>query len=372
MAANTTDSHFLASRTPSGDMITVQSEKRDLTRTSLSAPKKLLGLMSGLMDILVEGLAPGVKPQRRSYDLIVVGAGPAGTAAAICAAREGIDSLIVEAGEVEGGAQILRCMDNPATYYKGSTLVSQDESTEDQGRSFVLEIRPEMAVTGIRAEGGFWQVETDHGLALEARSLILAPGSSPRRLDVPGEKTLASAEVHSGANRDGAAYTGKDLVVIGAGNSGIERAFYLATFAKSVTVVDQSSRARCSRELYQQAKARPNITIKFNLIVREFKGNRMLSSVLVEDAKTGDIEELKSAAVFVMIGLEPATLAFQASVDVDQSGYIKTNRGMQTQLPGVFAAGHARSRAVKGSEDAAREGYKAARLVHKYLDKARP
>ena len=367
MAANTTDSHFLASRTPSGDMITVQSEKRDLTRTSLSAPKKLLGLMSGLMDILVEGLAPGVKPQRRSYDLIVVGAGPAGTAAAICAAREGIDSLIVEAGEVEGGAQILRCMDNPATYYKGSTLVSQDESTEDQGRSFVLEIRPEMAVTGIRAEGGFWQVETEHGLALEARSLILAPGSSPRRLDVPGEETLASAGVHSGANRDGAAYTGKDLVVIGAGNSGIERAFYLATFAKSVTVVDQSSRARCSRELYQQAKARPNITIKFNLIVREFKGNRMLSSVLVEDAKTGDIEELYASAAFVMIGSEPATSAFRASVCLDQSGFIKTNRSLQTNLPGVFAAGHARSGLIQRSNAGASEGCEAAMSVRKYL-----
>ena len=87
----------------------------------------------------------------------------AGTAAAICAAREGIDTLIVEAGEVEGGAQILRCMDIPAANSEGSTLVAQDELTEDQDRRFFLEIRPEMAVSGIRAEGGFWQVEADHG-----------------------------------------------------------------------------------------------------------------------------------------------------------------------------------------------------------------
>ena len=94
----------------------------------------------------------------------------------------------------------------------------------------------------------------------------------------------------------------------------------------------------------------------------------MLSSVLIGDAISGDIEELNSAAAFITIGLEPATSAFADSVGVDQSGFIKTNRGMQTQLAGVFAAGHARSRAVKGSEDAASDGYKAARLVHKYLD----
>ena len=123
--------------------------------------------------------------------------------------------------------------------------------------------------------------------------------------------------------------------------------------------------------MYQKGKDRPNITFKFNRIVREFKGSRALSSVLVEEAKTGDIEELYAAAAFITIGLEPATNAFHNSVDLDQSGFIKTNRGMQTKLPGVFAAGHARSRRVQGSEDAANEGYKAAMSVRKYLDKAK-
>jgi len=371
MAAINTNSQFRASKAASSDVTTAQSEERDLTRTSLSAPRKLLAMMSGLMDIMVDGLAPGVKKQRRSYELIVVGAGPAGTAAAICAASEGIDTLIIEAGQAEGGEQFIECIDDCAVNPRGITLGSRADLTEVEGRRFLLDLRPGLAVTSIRAEGGYWQVETSRRHWLEARSLILAPGLRRRRLNVPGEETFAGAGVHTCANGEGPVYAGKDLVVIGAGNSGIEQALYLATFAKSVTVVAQSARARCSRELYQKAKARPNITFRLSRMVREFKGSRVLTSVLVEDTKTGDIEELNSAAAFVMIGLEPATGAFQASVDLDQSGFIKTNRGMQTRLPGVFAAGHACSRRVQSPEDAAREGYKAARSVHRFLDQAK-
>ena len=371
MVAINTNSQFQASKTASGDVITAQSEERAPTRTSPSAPRKLLTMMSGLMDLMVEGLAPGVIKQRRAYELIVVGAGTAGTTAAICAASEGIDTLIIEAGQAEGGAQFIECIDNCAANPRGITMGSRADLSRGQGRRFLLDMRPGLAVTGIRAEDGYWQVETNQGHWLEARSVILAPGSRRRRLNVPGEETLAGAGVHTCANCEGPVYAGKDLLVIGAGNSGIEQALYLATFAKSVTVVEQSARARCSRELYRKAKAHPNITFKFNRTVREFKGSRLLRSVLVEDVKSGDFEELYAAAAFIAIGLEPATSAFQASVDVDQSGFIKTNRSMQTKLPGVFAAGHARSPNVESSEDAASEGYKAAMLVRKYLAKAK-
>jgi len=371
MVTTNSDPQFQASKTASGDLISTVSVKGDLPRTSVSAPRKLLSIMYGLMDLMVDGLAPGVKKQRRSYELIVVGAGPAGTAAAICAASDGIDTLIVEARHGDGRAQFIECIDNCAANPRGVTLGSRADLSASKGRHFLLDIQPGSGVTGIRAEGGYWQMETSRGHYLEARSIILAPGLRRRRLDVPGEVTLAGAGVHTCANCEGPVYAGKDLVVVGAGNSGIEQALFLATFAKSVTVVDQSARASCRRELYQRIKAHPIITLKLNHNVREFKGNRMLSSVLVEDAKTGEIEELYPAAAFIAIGHEPATGAFQASVGVDQSGFIKTNRSMQTKLPGIFAAGHARSRRVRSPEDAASDGYKAATLVRNFLDKAK-
>ena len=347
------------------------NEPRPEDRASQSAPKKFLSIMSGLMDLMVDGLAPTAKIEQRSYDLIVVGAGPAGISAAICAAGEGIDTLIIEARQAEGGPQFIECIDDCAANPKGITMAGWADLTEGGGRRFILNVKPGLAVTAIREGGGHYQVETNQGHRISAKSLILAPGLRRRMLNVPGEKEFQGTGVHTCANCEGPAYSGKDVVVIGAGTSGIEQALSLAAFVKSVTVVEQGARAAGSRDLYQRAKTQPNITFKLNCIVREFKGGQRLRSVLVEDAKTGAFVELYAAAAFTTIGLEPATTAFQSSVDVDQHGFIKTNRGMQTSLAGVFAAGHARSSRVKGAEDAAEDGYKAAMLVLKHLDKKR-
>ena len=322
------------------------------------------------MDLMAEGLDPGMNKQCRNCDLIVVGAGPAGTSAAICAASEGVDTLIVEAGQAGIGAQTIECSANCAANARGINLGSGSETDKLRAQDFLLDIQPGLAVTGIRSESGYWQVDTNQGW-IGAKSLILAPGLSRRRLNVPGENELIGSGVHSCAHCEGPVYAGKDLVVIGAGDSGIEQALYLVDFANSVTVVERNGRANCTRELYQKAKANPNITFKFNRIVREFRDGREFSSVLIEDTNTGEIEDLSSAAAFLAIGFEPATAVFRSSVDIDQSGFINTNRSMQTKLPGVFAEGHARSRQVRSPEDAAGDGYKAAMSVRNYLKKAK-
>ena len=242
--------------------------------------------------------------------------------------------------------------------------------TEAQGRHF-LDLQPGLEVTGIIAQGGKWQVKTNRGQGFQATSFVLAPGLRRRRLNVPGENHLAGAGVHTCANCEGPKCAGKDIVVVDVGNSGIEQALSLADFAKSVTVVAKSPGVRCSRERYQIAKAHPNIVIKLNSAVREFKGGRILSSVLIENTKTGNVEEMNAAAAFISIGLEPATSAFRTSVGVDRDGFISSNRNMQTNSPEIFAAGHARSRRVQSPEDAVSEGYRATAMVRKFLDNAR-
>ena len=337
-----------------------------------SAPKKLLSIMSGLMDIMVDGLAPGVKQERRTYELVIVGAGPAGTAAAVRAASEGVDTLIIEAGQANGGAHFIECVDDCAAGAEGVTMGGWTSGlVKEKAHRFLVNIRQGLAVTGLREHGGHWEIETNLGHQISAKSVILAPGMRRRRLNVPGETELAGLGVHACAVCEGPAYAAKDVVVVGAGDLGIQQALHLATFAKSVTVAERSAGATCSRELLQRAGEQSNIKVKFDCIVREFKGREKLDSVLVEDAKTGAFEELYAAAAFLNIGLEPATGAFRTLVVLDQNGFIKTNRMMQTNRAGVFAAGHACSNRVQGPDDAAAEGYKAATWALRYLEKAR-
>ena len=123
--------------------------------------------------------------------------------------------------------------------------------------------------------------------------------------------------------------------------------------------------------MYRRVKAHTGISFRLNSDVRGLKGGGVLTSVVIEDAKTGEIEELHPDAVFIATGFEPATYAFRDSVDLDQKRFINTDRSMQTNLSGVFAAGHARSRCVRYPEDAASDGYRAALMARKYLDKAK-
>jgi thioredoxin reductase len=323
------------------------------------------------MDLMVDGLAPTVKNQKWFYDLVVVGAGPARTSAAICAAGEGIDTLLIEAEQAEGGARSIECIDDCSANPEGITMTGWADLTDRGGRRFLLNVRPGLTVTAIGQEEDHYQVETNQGHRIGANALILAPGLCRRRPNLPGEQEFQGTGVHTCVNCEGPRYAGKDVVVIGTHDSGINQALSLAEFAKRVTVVEQGVRATGTRDLYQKAKTQPNITFKINCIVREFKGSHRLTSVLVEDSKTGAFEELDASAAFMTIGLEPATAAFQNSVDVDQRGFIKTSSSLQTSLAGVFAAGHALTSQIDCAEDAASDGYKAAMLVVKYLDKQR-
>jgi len=328
--------------------------------------------MNGLMDIMVDGLAPGVKQERRTYELVVVGAGPAGTAAAVCAAGEGVDTLIIEAGQADGGTRFIECVDDCAGDTAEVTMGGWTSGlVKEKAHRLFVNVRQGLAVTGLREYGGHWEIETNQGHQISAKTVILTPGMLRRRLNVPGETELTGVGVHACATCEGPAYAGEDVVVVGAGDLGIRQALHLATFAKSVTVAEQASGASCGRELLQRAEEQPNIKLKLDCIVREFKGREKLDSVLVEDGKTGAFEELYAAAAFINIGLKPATDAFRTLVHLDQNGFIETNRMMQTNLAGVFAAGHACSNGVGGPDDAAAAGYKAGTWALRYLEKAR-
>ena len=218
---------------------------------------------------------------------------------------------------------------------------------------------PEGEKSGMRAVSH--TVATESGQQYRAPALLLAPGTRYRRLNVPGEDDFIGAGVHFCATCDGPFYRDLDTLVVGGGNSGIEEGLFLTRFASRVTVLEVGDRLRASQVLQDKAAAHPQMDVRLNTTVREFRGNGKLESVLVEDLKTGQQQELHPAGVFVFIGLDPNTGFLSDVVELDQRGFIVTGSApdasmMETNRHGIFAAGDARAGSTKQVAAAVGEG----------------
>ena len=313
------------------------------------------------------GISP--KAKREFYDLIVVGGGPAGLTAALYAAREGIETLIVERSGVGGQAGITELIVNYPGFSQGVGGAKLADEMKIQAQSFGVEILSAQAVTGIGAEGDYKLVRTETRDEYRSRTLLLATGSRYRRLDVPGEEDFIGAGVHFCATCDGPFYKGQDMVVVGGGNSGIEEGLFLTKFAKKVTVLERSDRLKASQILREKAASHPQMEIRLNTTVQEFKGDTKLSSVVAKDTKTGVTEELRPGAVFVFIGLDPHTEFLRGVVDLDQWGFIKTSETLETNIEGIFTAGDVRAGSTKQVASAVGEGATSALMIRQYLEK---
>lgn len=303
----------------------------------------------------------GINPQasRSHYDLIIIGAGPAGLTAAIYAAREGMDTLVIERGGVGGQAGSTERIDNYPGFAQGITGAELADRMREQAERFGVELLVAQTVASIDPgpeSEGVRTVITESGQEYRAPALLLTPGTRYRRLNVPGEDDFIGAGVHFCATCDGPFYRDMDTLVVGGGNSGVEEGLFLTRFASSVTVLEVGERLRASQVLQDKAAAHPQMDIRLNTTVREFRGDGRLQSVLVEDLKTGEQEELHPAGVFVFIGLDPNTAFLSDTVELDQRGFIVTGPGMETSRHGIFAAGDARAGSTKQVAAAVGEG----------------
>jgi thioredoxin reductase (NADPH) len=302
------------------------------------------------------------------YDLIIVGAGPAGLSAAIYAAREKLETLVVEKGAPGGQAGITQLIDNYPGFDEG---ISGDEFAARltrQAHRFGVEILQAQEVKTVRVNGQYREVVTADGSCYGATAVLIATGAHYRRLDVPGESELIGVNLHFCATCDGPFYKGKDVMVIGGGNSAFEESVYLSDLAKSVTVLVRSAEIRASPILQERLAAQDNVTIYTNHVVREFvvEDNR-LEGVRVVHRDSGEEELCRADGVFVFVGFSPNSGFLSAEFERDRRGFLLTDATFQTSVKGVFGAGDVRAGATSQAAAAAGEGVTAALMIRDYL-----
>jgi thioredoxin reductase (NADPH) len=307
------------------------------------------------------------------YDLIIIGGGPAGLTTSIYAARENLQTLVIDSKGLGGQAGVTERLDNYPGFPQGIGGAELADRIVLQAQRYGVEMLQAVSVKSITSDGEEIDVETATGDHYHSRAALIATGSTYRMTSAPGEGDLIGAGIHFCATCDGPFYRGANqLVVLGGGNSGLEEGLFLTQFADKVTIVQRDDRLTANKLLQDKVMVTPRMEVLLNREVVEFRpkddGSGKLGAVVIEDRESGATEELHPAAAFVFIGLDPNTGFVKGSIDLDDRGLIVTDMGLQTSMPGVFAAGDVRSGSTKQLASAVGEGAAAAIGIRRYLE----
>ncbi|MBM4424944.1 MAG: pyridine nucleotide-disulfide oxidoreductase [Chloroflexi bacterium] len=303
------------------------------------------------------------------YDVISIGGGPTGLTMALYGAREGLDVLVIEKSGLGGQAGVTERLDNFPGFPDGIAGAEFADRLTQQARRFGVEMLQAQEVTGLRREEESLYVTTADGAEYGARAVLVATGSTYRRLGAPGEDELIGAGVHFCATCDGPFYKGKPVAVIGGGNSAGEESLFLTRFAERVTILVRGDSMTASKIVIDKVSANPKIEVRYNTEAVELHGAEAgkLSGLTIRNNRTGAEERMDPAGVFVFIGLQPNTGWLPAEIKRDDWGFVATDPTLVTSMRGVFAAGDARKGSTKQAASAAGEGATAALMIREYL-----
>ena len=323
------------------------------------------------------------------YDLIIVGAGPAGLAAAVYGASEGLRTLLIEREAPGGQAGMSSKIENYLGFPAGLSGAELTRRALMQVARFGAELLLPHEVTGISVEGSTRRVHLANGATICGQSILLATGVSYRTLDVPGSERLLGAGIYYGAGLSEAPlYRDQDVYLVGGANSAGQAALYFARYARSVTLLVRgaSLQESMSQYLIDEIAATPGITVKTSMSVVEVKGEAHLEAITISNTASGETQELPTSALFVFIGATPQTDWVADVVERDEHGYILSGLDLldgghrpagwtlerdpfllETSVPGVFVAGDTRLHSMKRVASAVGEGAMSVRLVHVYL-----
>ncbi len=297
------------------------------------------------------------------YDIIIIGAGPAGLTAAIYARRASKSVLVLEASAY--GGQIINTPDIE-NYPVAAHISGFDFATKVYNQAVELgaEFKFEKA-TGIEDGGEVKTVRTPRG-EYSAKAVIIATGSENRKLGAENEDKLVGRGVSYCATCDGAFFRNKDVAVVGGGNTALEDALYLSDIAKTVYLIHRRGSFRGDAATAEKLKEKDNVRFVFNSVVKKLNADARLRSVEVEN-KQGETSELEVSGLFVAVGRIPETENFEALAETDSSGYFASGENCKTKTPGIFAAGDARAKEVRQLVTATADGAVAATEAIKYI-----
>lgn len=332
---------------------------------------------------LAEKLGHATEAAAPFYDLVVVGGGPAGLAAAVYGASEGLKTVVLDREAPGGQAAQSARIENYLGFPDGLSGAEFAQRALEQAHKFGVEVVVARAATGLRADGDYRGVRLDDGAELGAHAVLVATGVAWTTLDVPGCPGLVGAGVYYGAAASEAtSVRGRDVYLLGAGNSAGQAALLLARHARTVNILAQEAdfSERMSQYLYDRLRALPNVRLRPLSTVTSTRGEGRLRTITVRNVESGDEAEERCEALFVFIGAAPQTEWLGESVLRDERGYLLTGAGVrprwhlerdphprETSCPGVFAAGDVRAGAVKRVGSAVGDGSVAIQFIHEYL-----
>jgi thioredoxin reductase (NADPH) len=306
----------------------------------------------------------GKEDVERQYDIVVIGGGPAGLAAGLYAARSLRKTILLEKTAIGGQIALSECVEN----YPGIDAISGfdlAQAMQRQAESCGLETQYS-EVTGLTKENPLWRVKSSDGDYL-AKAVIVTSGADYNRLEVPGEERLTGRGVSYCATCDAPFFAGQEAAVVGGGDSALDEGIFASRHVAKIHLIHRREELRASRILQERASANPKFEFVWNTVVTEVLGDDQVSGVRLRHVVTGEERVLPVGAIFVFIGHHPNTAYLRGLVSMDEGGHILVNEWMETEEPGLFAAGDARQNSARQVVTSAGDGATAAIAAERYI-----
>ena len=299
------------------------------------------------------------------YDIIIIGSGPAGLSAAIYAQRACLDTIVIEKNGISGG-QVLNTweVDNYAGFPGVTGFELSRQFREHANKLGARVVQDE--VVQVELSGNVKKVVCEEE-TYEARCVILASGAHHRTLEVPGEEELRGAGVSYCATCDGAFFRGRTVAVVGGGDAALEDAIFLARMCEKVYIVHRRDKLRGAKRLQERLQALENIEFVWNSETVAIEGNAQVEALRLRQTKTGEERRLDVDGVFIAVGIAPESELYAGQLELDEQGYIRADESGQTSVPGVFAAGDVRTKALRQILTAASDGANCVASAERYL-----